>query len=153
MYPQESDTIPTILVGESRLLELISTNAPLAEVLDRICASLDVQVGNVVSMVLCSQDDEHSLKEFAEQAVHFGLYVFCCSAILSKTEELLGTLETFICIPRTPTANEARLIQRASQLAAFAIQRHERKRDPWCFTSRWTSTTKQNSYKGYRSEN
>jgi hypothetical protein len=42
------------LVGESRLLELIS------EVLNKICAALDVQVGNVVCVVLSSEDNEHS---------------------------------------------------------------------------------------------
>jgi hypothetical protein len=48
------------LVGESRLLELISTDAPLTEVLNKICAGLDVQVDNVVSVVLSSEDNEHS---------------------------------------------------------------------------------------------
>jgi hypothetical protein len=87
--------IPIELVGERRLLELISTNAPLTEVLNKICATFDVQVGNVVSVVLPSQDSGHSVHELAEQAVQFGLYVFSCCAILSKSEQLLGTFETY----------------------------------------------------------
>lgn len=46
MFPQEADTIPPVLVGESRLLEMISTGAALPEVLNDICAALDVQMGN-----------------------------------------------------------------------------------------------------------
>jgi hypothetical protein len=58
--PQESDTIPTALVGESRLLELISTDAPLTEVLNKIWPALDVQAGNVACVVMSSEDNEHS---------------------------------------------------------------------------------------------
>lgn len=143
MYPHESDTIPTVLVGESRLLELISTNAPLPGVLNKICAALDVQLGNVVSLVLSAEDNEHSLHRLADQASLFGLFVFCCSAILSPREQLLATLETYCCCERTPTASEASLIRRASQIAALAIQQHEHELDPWHFASSssgWTAT-------------
>ncbi len=141
MYPQESDTIPTVLVGESRLLQLISTNAPLPEVLNKICAALDVQLGNVVSLVLSAEDNEHSLHHLADQAAQFGLHVFCCSAILSPQEQLLATFETYCCCARTPTLSEASLIQRACQIAALAIQRHEHELAPWHFASAWNGST------------
>jgi len=131
MCPQESEAIPTVLRGEGRLLELISADTPLAEVLDKICEALDIQVGNVVSVVLSSDDDEHSIYELSEQAVQFGLYVFSCCAILSRSEQLLGTLETYSCLTRMPAVSQTKLIQRASQLAALAIQRHDREREPW----------------------
>jgi hypothetical protein len=154
MYPQESETIPTVLDGESSLLELISTDAPLTEVLNKICDTLDVQLGNAVSVVLSSQDNEHTLHALAKQAVHFGLYVFSCCAILSTSEQLLGTLETYSCFPQSPTVIQSTLILRASQLAALAIQRHEsRKGTPRSFTLSWRGATKRKSPQDHLSEN
>jgi GAF domain-containing protein len=134
MYQQETDTKPAVLVGKSRMLELISTGAPLQELLDRICSTLDFQVGNVVSVALSLEEDARSLNELAEQAVHFGLYVFSCCAILSKRKQLLGTLETYSCLPRIPTVNQTRLILSASQLAGLAIELRDREHEPWNFT-------------------
>jgi hypothetical protein len=153
MYPQEPDTVSSVLVGESHLLELISTGAPLPEVLDKICAALDVQVGNVVSVALSSEDNQLARNELAEQAAEFGLYVFSCCAIVSKSDQLLGTLETYICLPRNPTVDEARLIQRASQIAALAIQWNGRQRGRWSFTSPWTGAAERISRKSHLSEN
>jgi hypothetical protein len=137
MHQEETDATPVVLVGESRMLELISTGAPLQELLDRICSTLDFQVGNVVSVVLSLDEDAHSLNELAEQAVHFGLYVFSCCAILSKTEQLLGTLETYSCLPGIPTVKQTGLILCASQLAGLAIERQDREHEPWNFTLPW----------------
>ncbi len=153
MCPQESDATPTVLLGEGRLLELISADVPLPEVLNRICAALDVQVGNVVSVVLSSHDDEHSLHELAEQAVQFGLYVFSCCAILSKSEQLLGTLETYSCLTRRPAVSQTKLIQRASQLAALAIERHDREQEPWSLALSWKSVEERRLSKGNLREN
>ncbi len=118
MFPQESHTVPTALIGESQLRELILTDKPLAEVLNRICSALDVQIGNVISVVLRRD-------ELPEQSARFGLYLFSCCAILSTNRQLLGTLETYSCLLKNPTVDEARLIQRASQFAALAFQRHD----------------------------
>ncbi len=153
MFPQESDTIPPVLISESHLLELISTGAPLPEVLSTICAALDVQVGNVVSVVLSLSENQHSLNALAEQAAQFGLYVFSCCAILSKSGQLLGTLETYSCLLRNPAVNEARLIQRASQLAALAILRFYPERDRWIFSSSWAGASERSSPDGPASEN
>jgi hypothetical protein len=48
----EPDTIPTQLGGESYVHELISGGAPLPEVLDRLCSAINVEIGNVASVVL-----------------------------------------------------------------------------------------------------
>ena len=137
MFPEESDTLPTVLIGESRLLELVSTGVPLLEVLIKICATLDVQIGNTVSVILSAEEDQHSLNALGEQAARFGLYVYSCCAVLSKSQRLLGTLETYSYLLRNPAVNEARLIQRASQLAALAIMRHNKKSGRWNFPSSW----------------
>ena len=153
MFPPESDVVPTVLVGESRLLELISNDKPLAEVLNQICAALDVQIGNVISVALCWEENQPSLNELAEHAARFGLYLFSCCAILSKSEELLGTLETYSCLLINPTVNEVRLIERASQLAALAIQRHDRERGRWNVVSSSWDAAESSFPRGHVSEN
>ncbi len=37
--------------GERQILELISLRAPLAGILNRLCIAIDVQIGNVISLV------------------------------------------------------------------------------------------------------
>jgi hypothetical protein len=142
MCPHDSDSNPIVLLGERRLLELISGSAPLTEVLDEICAALDVEVGNVVSVVLSSEDDEHVLHELAERAVQFGLYVFSCCAILSRSGQLLGTLETYSYLSENPAVSQAMLIQHASELAALAIQRYDREQDSWSSIATWACPSK-----------
>jgi hypothetical protein len=145
--------MPIVLPGEGRLLELISTDLPLKDVLNDICAVLDVQVGNVVSVVLSTEDDEHVWHRLAEQAVQCGLYVFSCCAILSQSDQLLGTLETYSCLSRRPAVSQTRLIQRASQLAALAMQRHDRAHDPWGLTLPWITAPKSSAPEGHLPEN
>jgi hypothetical protein len=151
MYPPELDAMPIVLPGEGRLLELISTDLPLKDVLNDICAALDVQVGSAVSVVLSTEDDEHVRHQLAEKAVQFGLYVFSCCAILSDSDQLLGTLETYSCLSRRPAVSQTRLIQRASQLAALAIQRHDREHDPWGLSLAWI--TERSAPEGHLPEN
>ena len=108
---------------------MISTGAPLAYVLDMICAALNLHMGNVVSLVLLSDDEAHATLAIAQSAAHFGLSVFRCAAILSPNEELLGTLEVYRCFPGTPTPSDDKLIERTAHLAALAIQGHLHERD------------------------
>jgi hypothetical protein len=124
MYRQESKNAHTLLDGEGQLLELISEGAPLSQVLDKVCTALDVQLGNVVSLVLFPRDEEHALHTIAQSATEFGLTPFSCTAILSPNEEFFGTLETYCCFPRKPTHSESELIERAARLAALAIQHY-----------------------------
>ncbi|HTB93419.1 MAG TPA: hypothetical protein VK728_11350 [Candidatus Sulfotelmatobacter sp.] len=124
MYRQESDNVQTLLAVEVQLLDMISSGAPLPQVLDRICTALDVQLGNVVSLVLFPDDGEHTLHTIAQSATQFGLTLFSCVAILSPSEAFLGTLETYCCFPRKPAFTENELIERAVRLAALAIQQY-----------------------------
>jgi GAF domain-containing protein len=137
LHRQDSPTAATILVGEGHLLELISTGAPLAQILNEICTTLDLQVGNVVSLVLLPDDEEHAVHTIARIVVEFGLFVFCCAAIVSPDEELLGTFEVYSCLPRGPTLSECRLIERAVHLAALAIQRQLSQQDSGSFPLDW----------------
>ncbi|HKM68014.1 MAG TPA: hypothetical protein VJX70_12675 [Candidatus Acidoferrum sp.] len=121
MFRRESKIIQTVLAGEGHLLDLISKGAPLPQVLDKVCTALDLQVGNVVSLVQFLDDEEHTLHTIAQSAAEFGLTAFSCSAILSPNGEFFGTIETYCCVPRKPTASENQLIKRAAHLAALAI--------------------------------
>jgi len=125
MYRRESDNMQSLLAGEGLLLELIIAGAPLPEVLDTVCTALDVQVGNVVSVVLFPDDEEHTLHTFAQSAAAFGLSAFSCTTILSRNGEFLGTLEMYSCFLRGPTPSEKKLIERATHLAALVIQNHD----------------------------
>lgn len=153
LYRPESDPIQTLLVGEGSLLDLISTGAPLAHVLDKICTGLDLQVGNIVSLVLFSDDKEHTAQTIAQSAAHFGLSVFSCTAILSPSEELLGTFEVYCCFPRSPSPSESKLIERAAQLAALAIQGHNHEQDSGRFPFHRRGATGRNFREGPPSKN
>jgi hypothetical protein len=93
------------------VLELISTGAVLPDVLDKICTALHVQIGNAMSLVLFLDDDEHFTHTMAQNAAKCGLSLFSCTAILSPSDELLGTFEIYSCFPRGPTRNENMLIE------------------------------------------
>jgi GAF domain-containing protein len=153
MYRQESDNIRTWLAGEGQLLELISEGAPLSHVLDRVCTALDVQVGNVVSLVLLSDSEEHTLHTIAQSATKFGLTSFSCTPILSPNDEFFGTLETYCCFPRKPTLSESELIERAAHLAALAIQNYNHDLDAARCSLDWNDAAGRCSREGPPSSN
>jgi hypothetical protein len=142
MYRQLSDNMHSLLAGEGQLLELISEGAPLPQVLDRVCAAIDVQLGNVVSLVLLPDDAEHTLHTFEQSAATFGLTPFNCAPILSTESEFLGTLETYCCSPRKPTLSESELIERAVLLAALAIQHYNYDMDSESCSPDWNGATR-----------
>jgi hypothetical protein len=110
--------------GERHVLELISLGAPLAGILNRLCIAIDVQIGDVISLVSLADAEENHFCSVTQRAVEVGLDVFSSTGILSADQTLLGTLEIYACDPRRPTQDEYELIERASHLAAIALQRH-----------------------------
>lgn len=153
MYRQESDNVQTFLAAEGQLLELISEGAPLPQILDRVCTAIDVQLGNVISLVLLPDDAEHTLHTFEQSAVTFGLTPFSCKPILSTQEEFLGTLETYCCFPRKPSLPESELIERAVHLAALAIQNFKHDMDTESCSLDWIGATGGSPHQGPRSSN
>jgi len=153
MYRQESDNAQTLLAGEGQLLEMISAGAPLPEVLDRVCTVLDLQVGNVVSLVLLPDDGEHTHHTIAQSAAKFGLTSFSCTPILSPTEEFFGTLELYCCFSRKPSICESELIERATHLAALAIQQYHHDVDAERCSLDWTGATRRSRCDGPSSAN
>jgi hypothetical protein len=153
LYLQESETIQTLQFSESHVLELISTGAALPDVLDKICTALDVQMGNVASLVLFMDDAEHFTHTMAQYAAKCGLSLFSCTAILSPSDELLGTFEIYSCFPRGPTRNENMLIERATYLAALAIQLYDHAPDSESPSLPWRRTLGRSSPEEPPSEN
>jgi hypothetical protein len=111
------------------LSHLISTNAPLPEVLNKLCAAVDRQVGNVVSVVLFPDGKEHTLPAIGKAVARYGLFVFSCAAILSPDGKVCATFETYSCIPRSPTPEESGLVEQAARFAAIAFQNHYQELD------------------------
>lgn len=116
------DKIEYLLSTEEQLLQSISIHGPLPEVLNRICCALDSQIGNVVSLISLPTDDASELAEIAMNATLFGLHTFCSAGVVGENDELLGSLEMYCCVPRSPSVSEVQLIERAKCLAAIAIK-------------------------------
>jgi hypothetical protein len=111
-----------LLSSEEKLLQLISSRAPLPGVLNGICIALDCQIGNVVSLFSLPTDDASELAEIAMNATLFGLHTFCSARVLAENDELLGSLDMYCCTSRSPSASEFQLIERAKCLAGIAIK-------------------------------
>lgn len=121
--------IQYLLRAEEQLLHSISGRAPLPEVLHKICDALDSDIGNMISLISLPNDDATGLAAIAKSAKLFGLHKFCSAGVVGGKEELLGSLEMYCCVPRRPFLGEVRLIERATCLAAIAIQRHNEAAD------------------------
>jgi hypothetical protein len=109
---------------EEHVLRSISARLPLPKVLNEICSVLDCQIGNVVSLISLPGDDAEDLEAMARNATLFGLYTFCSEGVFGESDELLGFLDMYCSVARSPNASEFQLIERAICLAAVAIKRH-----------------------------
>jgi hypothetical protein len=123
-WPQRnSGEIQYLLRAEEHLLQSISARIPLTEILNKICDSLNSEMGNMISLVSLPNDDDTGLASIVKSATLFGLYKFCSAAVVGGNDEALGSIEMYCSIPRRPFLNEIRLIERATCLAAVAIKR------------------------------
>ena len=137
LHQQSSCKKETLLRGEKSILELISMRTPLPAVLNRLCAAIDLQIGNVVSVILPA--DDHELPTATHNALQFGLQVFWSASIPLRNEHVLGSLQIYCCASRPPTPFELQLIERVTHLAALAIQHHNDEEDFARFSRDWMS--------------
>lgn len=114
--------IQYLLNTEEQLLQQISSSAPVPGVLNGICIALDCQIGNVVSLISLPEDGASEVGAIATNAALFGLFTFCSEGIVAENDELLGTLEMYCSVRRSPSAAEFQLIERAKCLAAIALK-------------------------------
>jgi hypothetical protein len=138
----------SLLRGEKSILELISMGAPLPWVLNKLCAAIDLQISNVVSVILPA--DDRDLRTIMESALQFGLHVFWSANIPLRNEDVLGSFQMYCCVSRTPTPFELRLIERVTHLAALAIRHHNDEDDFERFSGDWTRALRRSSLeRGY----
>ena len=123
--PHAEGGIQYLLKAENQILHSISGRAPVPQILDQICTALDLQFGNMVSLISLPEEDASCLVEMARNASLFGLYTFASEAITTHNGGLLGRLEMYCRIPRNPSSREYRLIERAACLVGIALERDE----------------------------
>jgi hypothetical protein len=124
-HRRRNGTRRRLLVREEQIVELISLGAPLPGILNKLCSTIDIQIGNVVSLVLLPDEPNRDLLSIAHLATECGMCVFSSRSILSSQGGLLGTLQIYSCDERHPNPDEARLITQVVYLAAVALQRDE----------------------------
>jgi len=124
--PHAEGGIQYVLKAENQILHSISGRLPVPQILDQICIALDLQIGNMVSLISLLEEDASCLTEVARNASLFGLYSFASEAITTHNGGRLGLLEMYCCIPRNPSSREYRLIERAACLVGIALERDER---------------------------
>jgi hypothetical protein len=124
------DDIQYLLRAEEQLLQAIAGRVPLPELLQRICAALDSEIGNVISLVALPDDDAAGLAGIARSANLFRLYKFCSARVEDGDGETLGSLEMYCSVARRPFLGEVQLIERATCLAAVAIRRQRESDSP-----------------------
>jgi hypothetical protein len=134
----------TLLRGEKSILELISMGAPLPGVLNKLCSAIDLQIGNVVSVILPTNNQD--LHAITRNALQFGLHVFWSASIPLRNEDVLGSFQMYCCVSRSPTPLELQLIERVTQLAALAIRHHNDEEDFERFCRNWTNTLRRDAH-------
>jgi hypothetical protein len=111
-----------LLTAEEQILRSIAFRAPVSEILNEICAALNCQIGNMVSLISLPEDDIASTAEIARNAPLFGLHIFFSAGIFGECGEELGSLEMYSCDPRNPSSHELQWIERAVCLATIAME-------------------------------
>lgn len=139
---------PGDLAGENGICELISLGAALPVVLNKLCSAIDLQIGNVVSVILLADDQKLDLQTIARSALTYGLHVFWSTSISLPEDNLLGCFEMYSCVSRTPTPFELQLIQRVTHLAALAIRRHHGQEEFESLSSDWKAALRRHSQEG-----
>ena len=134
-------------VEKRGILELISMDAPIPGVLNKLCAAISLQIGEVVSVILPT--DEQDLHTITQNVMQFGLHVFWSANVPLRNEDVLGTFQMYCCVPRSPTPFELQLIERVTHLAALAIRRHNDEEDFERFSRDWMSARRNSNERVY----
>ena len=129
-HPHSGDEVQYLLRAEHQLLQSISGRAPVADVLQHICEALDSQLGNMFSVISLPTDDPAAASAIAKSATLFRLYKFVSANVVGDGDQSLASLEMYCTLDRRPHLSEVQLIERATCLAAVAIQRHNQSTDP-----------------------
>jgi hypothetical protein len=115
------EKVQYLLSFEELVLQAISAGAPLPGILNRISTALDCQIGNVISLISLAVEDAVEFDPIAMEATNFGLHTFRSARVLGPRDEVLGSLDVYCCVLRSPTSRELEFIERAICLASIAI--------------------------------
>ena len=126
-----------LLRGEEIILAMISMGTPLPRVLNKLCEAIDLQIGNIVSVILPSEGQD--LHTITRNALQFGLHVFWSASIPLRDEDVLGSLHMYGCVSRSPTPLELKLIHRVTHLAGLAIKQHNDEGEFEAFSKNWAT--------------
>jgi len=129
-HSHSGDEVQYLLRAEHQLLQSISGRAPIADVLQHICQALDSQLGNMFSVISLPTDDPAAVSAIAKSATLFRLYKFVSASVVGDGDQPLASLEMYCTLDRRPHLSEVQLIERATCLAAVAIQRHNQSAQP-----------------------
>ena len=129
-HSHSGDEVQYLLRAEHHLLQAISGRAPIADVLHKICQALDSQLGNMFSVISLPTDDPAAVNAIAKSATLFRLYKFVSASVVGDGDQPLASLEMYCTLDRRPHLSEVQLIERATCLAAVAIQRHNQAANP-----------------------
>ena len=111
-----------LLEAEEQILRSIAARAPVAQILNEICTALDCQIGNMVSLISVPEDDATKSAEILQNVPRFGLHIFFSADIFGEFTKRLGFLEMYCCVARDATIHEIQVIERATCLAALAME-------------------------------
>lgn len=117
-----SETPRRVFDGEKQALEYVLEGVRLLQVLNELCSRVDVQLAGVISVIFLAEDAPGYAHCIAESAAQFGLNVLWSRPILSTVGQVLGTFEVYCCGVRSPDLWEEEVVDRATRLAAVAIQ-------------------------------
>ncbi len=137
LHRQKPETAEPDLYEENSILELISMGAPLTDTLNKLCAAVDFQIGNVVSVIMPAESPKGDLAVIARSAQVHGLHVFWSGNIQLWDKIPCGYFEMYSSNTRAPNPFELHLIQRATHLAALAMQRHNSEKKFETLSAAW----------------
>ncbi len=117
----------SLLLGQTKMLEMLVTEAPLADVLDVLCRMVEDHSDGLTCAIYLKEWGQKQNRKSARQIKRQSSipYVGWSTPIISESGKVLGTLTMYASQPRQPTARESRVLEIATRLAGIAIERKE----------------------------
>ncbi len=113
----------SLLATEKQALEMIARRAPLSAVLNLLCRSIQDQAPAARGSFVLSEEGTYPFRsDYRELGLSHGQQASRSTPIFSAKGAVLGTLDIYYSEPRRPLDKEERLVERATQIAAIAIE-------------------------------
>jgi PAS domain S-box-containing protein len=143
---EERKRAESLLAAEKRTLEMIAAGAPLTDIVESLCDTIDAQSPKIISTAMLMDLDGKRLGscgtaaflkqlvvasdiaadplwvDYRELALAHGLRAAWSQPLLSKSQEVLGTFAMYYAEPRAPSESDLQLIEGAGDVAVIAIE-------------------------------